>query len=181
MHKSSNILLVLFISLSIQGIAQKKGTFFKADNPICQLWEYQVPEISNSEEEEMTDEKYEKIMALQQGPKLFAGLNQTIFFLLADGSQESIMAAFEDREIGFACPTYFQASYDSKFIYCKVGESCALDVPESEKFIAISYTYDATTNQLTLIVDGVSFLFVPWVAAEVEYSNDLEYLYEDEE
>lgn len=173
MSKSAFILITVSVILSTQTWAQKKGKYFEADNPICQLWNYQMPEIIGNGDEVLTDEEFEKMRALQDGPPLIKGLSQQIFFLIPNGSANSLMATFELPDVGFACPTYFEASYDDNFIYCQIIESCVLDLSKKEKFIAISYTFDSANNKLTLIVDGVSYLFVPWEISEVSIEDEI--------
>lgn len=163
MHKILLLLLPALLAFATAN-AQKKGKFFKESDPVCNLWQLEVAPIEYNDEEDYSDEEaYADEESGWDGPLLFAGMGQQFFFLIPDGSEKSMMAIFYDEEMGgFACPTYFQASYDKDYIYCKIGESCALDIPESEKFVALKYAYDAVTDKLTLFVDDKPYVFVKW-------------------
>lgn len=155
--KNTRIVLLLVTAFAIQGaaFAQKKGTFFKDDNPVCELWQYAAPEAA-SEEEAM------ELAETPPGAPILGDQPQAFFFLIPGGSEQSMMAPFYDPEMGFGCPSYFQASYDAQFIYCKIGESCMHDLPESEKFVAVAYSYDAGKQILTLTVNGKSYPYTKW-------------------
>ena len=161
--RTKTLLLLLPCLIAFAANAQKKGKFFKDSDPVCNLWQLETAAVVYTDEEAYTDEEsYEDEESGPDKPPLFAEMGQQFFFLLPDGSEESMMAIFHDPEMGFACPTYFQASYDKDYIYCKIGESCALDVPESEKFVAVKYSYDAKTDKLTLYVEDQAYVFIKW-------------------
>jgi hypothetical protein len=129
----------LLISSSI--IAQKDGAYLTSESPVNQLWEHVDGE----------------------GGAEIADMDQQFFFLIPDGSSESMMAPFEMDGMGFACPTNFVISLDDTYLYLEiVGEPCEVDLPEEERYIKIQYEMSTDGKILMLIVDGKKTKYQEW-------------------
>ncbi|PHR30981.1 MAG: hypothetical protein COA38_09100 [Fluviicola sp.] len=136
------LILLLAIALNVQfGFSQKEGSFLISDSPLDKLWE-------------SVDGK--------NGGAPMAGMPQQFFFLIADGSKGSMMAPFEMEDYGFACPTYFTISLDTKYLYLDINEPCELDLPEEKLFVKIGFKISDDGSRLTLIVDKEKFDYKEW-------------------
>jgi len=156
MHTLIKTVLFLLVTASVSTAqAQKKGAYFKETDPICRSWKYIVPPVAD--EAALTDEE----LALSEGAPFFEIMHELVM-LMPGGGNESMVALFYDETMGYVCPSYFEASFDAKFIYFNFGETCIQDIPEQSKFLAVPYEYRAATNELLLQIDGVMYGFAPW-------------------
>jgi hypothetical protein len=138
----NRLLLLCFLILSGVSIAQKDGKYFSDDDPVNYLWE-----LVNSEAD----------------GAMMAGEAQQFFFIIGGGSEKSMMAPFEMEGMGFACPTYFKASSDSKYIYIDIiGDPCALGLPMDQRYFKVAYSINTSGTILSLIVDGKKSDYKHW-------------------
>lgn len=135
---------LLFCTLCITPFtfAQKDGTYLSDGDPVNNLWEF----VGKGE----------------NAAPLVGGEGQKFLFLLGEGSNQCMMSPFEDKDYGFACPTYFTVSSDIEYLYLDIHDSCVLSLSEDDKYVKVKYKMSKDGSELQLTVNGKNYLYRDW-------------------
>ena len=133
-------LITLLLLASIAGLAQKNGQYLPSGHPADGLWEFD----GNKD----------------NAAPIVSDMAQQFFFLIPEGSENSMMAPFSMDGKGFACPTKFKVSVEGEYLYLEIGESCQVDLPEEEKYIQLKY--ERIGDLLVLTIDGIEYPYREW-------------------
>jgi hypothetical protein len=155
--KFSLYFLFLFLQVFLLS-AQKEGKYLSETDPLNTTWEFDIATRKDVEENEESEEEYVE----GDGAPMVGDMGQQFFFLVGGESDQNMMAPFEMEGMGFACPSYFQISKDTKFLYLKIGQCCQLDLPESEKYVKVGYKLHKEIGRLILTYKGKDYVYKKW-------------------